>query len=114
MVRCSVWIKAKLATNSRLLVRIPLLGQAYFSHQMPIINKLKYPVHRYIMNNMSLLETLSVECPYCGETIELVIDCSLPEQEYIEDCSVCCQPINLTIDSSNTADIHVTARTGNE
>lgn len=63
---------------------------------------------------MSLLETLTIECPYCGEPIELVIDCSLPEQKYIEDCSVCCQPINLTIDSSNTEDIHVTARTGNE
>ncbi len=32
-------------------------------------------------------------CPYCGELIELVIDCSVPEQQYIEDCSVCCRPI---------------------
>ena len=63
---------------------------------------------------MSLLQTVAVECPYCGESIELVIDCSQPEQDYIEDCSVCCQPINLTIDSSNRDNIQVTAKTGNE
>ncbi|MDB9752184.1 CPXCG motif-containing cysteine-rich protein, partial [Gammaproteobacteria bacterium] len=36
-------------------------------------------------------------CPYCGEKIELVIDCSIPEQSYIEDCEVCCRPISLSI-----------------
>lgn len=39
----------------------------------------------------------SITCPYCGETIEIIIDCSIPEQEYIEDCEVCCRPINLTV-----------------
>lgn len=29
--------------------------------------------------------------------IELVVDCSIPEQEYIEDCEVCCRPINLFV-----------------
>lgn len=32
-------------------------------------------------------------CPYCGELIEVLIDCSIEQQEYIEDCQVCCQPI---------------------
>ncbi len=63
---------------------------------------------------MSLLQTVAIDCPYCGENIELVVDCSLPEQQYIEDCFVCCQPINLTIDSGNSDDIQVTARTDNE
>ena len=39
----------------------------------------------------------SVQCPYCGEDIELVIDASLADQEYIEDCSVCCRPITLQV-----------------
>ena len=39
------------------------------------------------------MESQNVSCPYCGETIELLIDDSVPEQEYIEDCSVCCRPI---------------------
>ncbi len=37
----------------------------------------------------------SIECPYCGETIEIVVDCSEDVQSYIEDCSVCCRPIQI-------------------
>ncbi len=40
-----------------------------------------------------MLDTRAFACPYCGETIELVIDTSEPELEYIEDCEVCCRPI---------------------
>ena len=46
---------------------------------------------------MNALETLTIQCPYCGESIELLIDCSLEWQEYIEDCAVCCRPITLNI-----------------
>ena len=38
-----------------------------------------------------------VRCPYCGETIDVMIDCSVPSQNYIEDCSVCCRPINFDV-----------------
>jgi hypothetical protein len=44
---------------------------------------------------------LSVEtqiaCPNCGETFPLLIDTSEAEQSFIEDCSVCCRPIPLTV-----------------
>jgi len=43
------------------------------------------------------LESVSQHCPYCGEPIELLIDCSEPEQHYIEDCEVCCRPIEITL-----------------
>ena len=33
--------------------------------------------------------------PYCGETISMVLDLSVPEQTYVEDCEVCCNPIRL-------------------
>jgi len=39
----------------------------------------------------------NIQCPYCGETIELLLDCSIEEQNYIEDCQVCCRPISLDI-----------------
>jgi len=39
------------------------------------------------------LEELAVQCPYCWQTIQVLIDCSLEAQEYIEDCQVCCRPI---------------------
>ena len=42
-----------------------------------------------------LEETAEVSCPYCGETITMVLDLSVEEQSYIEDCSVCCQPMSV-------------------
>ena len=38
-----------------------------------------------------------VQCPYCGEWIEIQIDVSAGEQAYIEDCSVCCRPIEMHV-----------------
>jgi hypothetical protein len=33
------------------------------------------------------------ECPYCGETNEILIDPTGGEkQDFVEDCAVCCQP----------------------
>jgi hypothetical protein len=34
-------------------------------------------------------------CPYCGENISVVLDLSENEQSYIEDCEVCCNPIEI-------------------
>jgi Cysteine-rich CPXCG len=46
---------------------------------------------------MNLLESTGIRCPCCGEPIEVLIDCSLPIQSYIEDCQVCCRPITLRV-----------------
>ncbi|MGD0962688.1 MAG: CPXCG motif-containing cysteine-rich protein [Candidatus Acidiferrales bacterium] len=35
-------------------------------------------------------------CPYCGEEISMVLDLSVGRQSYIEDCEVCCKPIEIT------------------
>ena len=40
-----------------------------------------------------MLETQAYECPYCGEPVEAVLDLSVGDQQYIEDCPVCCRPI---------------------
>lgn len=44
-----------------------------------------------------LTDVASLQCPYCWETIDVVVDCSVDEQEYTEDCSVCCRPIIITV-----------------
>jgi hypothetical protein len=44
-----------------------------------------------------VLEEENIYCPYCGEPISVLIDPSVPEQAYVEDCSVCCRPIELTV-----------------
>lgn len=46
---------------------------------------------------MSDLHNSKDYCPYCGELIELLVDCTLAEQCYIEDCSVCCRPIVINV-----------------
>lgn len=46
---------------------------------------------------MSILQTHKQHCPYCGECIELIVDTSLDEQSYVEDCSVCCRPILVQV-----------------
>jgi len=44
-----------------------------------------------------MLEVVADYCPYCGERIEIVVDCSESEQNYTEDCSVCCQPMIVVV-----------------
>jgi len=34
-------------------------------------------------------------CPHCGEQISMVLDTSVRSQTYIEDCEVCCRPIQI-------------------
>lgn len=57
------------------------------------------------------LETV-VSCPYCGEAVEISLDPgSGSHQEYIEDCSVCCRPwqVTVTYHHDGTADVFVNA-----
>lgn len=48
-----------------------------------------------------------IQCPYCGEQIEVLVDWSITTQEYVEDCQVCCKPMTLsiTIDDGRGAQI---------
>jgi len=46
---------------------------------------------------MDALSYRQVWCPYCGEAIEMVLDGTAGEQRYIEDCSVCCRPIEVRL-----------------
>jgi hypothetical protein len=34
-------------------------------------------------------------CPYCWEQISMILDSSEEESDYIEDCEVCCRPIEV-------------------
>lgn len=42
-------------------------------------------------------EPVEIQCPYCGEAVVIVVDCSVESQSYIEDCQVCCRPMNLMV-----------------
>lgn len=38
-----------------------------------------------------------VQCPYCGETLTVRLDLSAGSQSYVEDCQVCCQPMQMSV-----------------
>jgi hypothetical protein len=42
------------------------------------------------------LEEHGLQCPYCGQPITLLVDASCTEQEYVEDCEVCCRPMLIS------------------
>ncbi|MBM7123879.1 CPXCG motif-containing cysteine-rich protein [Dyella flava] len=44
-----------------------------------------------------MLVTRHIQCPYCGERIDIVVDASAGDQRYIEDCQVCCRPISIEV-----------------
>lgn len=35
-------------------------------------------------------------CPHCGQKISVLLDCSVEEQTLVEDCEVCCHPIEIS------------------
>ncbi|MDN3643993.1 CPXCG motif-containing cysteine-rich protein [Lutimonas halocynthiae] len=37
------------------------------------------------------------QCPYCWETISMLMDPSSHEQQYVEDCEVCCNPMEINV-----------------
>lgn len=48
-------------------------------------------------------------CPYCGESIVLLIDPSVPDQAYVEDCAVCCQPMAVHAEMGEDGSVRVDA-----
>jgi cysteine-rich CPXCG protein len=43
-------------------------------------------------------EFICVQCPYCGERFETRIDLTSDDSGYVEDCQVCCRPIEFGIE----------------
>ncbi|MDT0686430.1 CPXCG motif-containing cysteine-rich protein [Autumnicola psychrophila] len=41
------------------------------------------------------------QCPYCWEEISVLLDPSMRRQTYIEDCEVCCNPIEFHVSFEN-------------
>ena len=57
------------------------------------------------------MDSQEIHCPYCGEPLEIAIDWSVREQEYVEDCQVCCQPMVLRVTLDDTDGALVAVRT---
>jgi len=63
---------------------------------------------------MALLHSHSIQCPYCCQVIDIVIDGTITQQNYVEDCHVCCRPIVLRISTDQDQNINIDANKENE
>ena len=74
------------------------------------------PASRHVQNAVTMpeLSEQTIGCPYCGEGISVLVDESLPEQRYVEDCQVCCRPIVLEVMVDPDGDVTVLASSENE
>lgn len=50
------------------------------------------------------------QCPYCWQTISMVVEKYYPQQKYIEDCEVCCNPIEVSYTSKPEDEIFIEAK----
>lgn len=64
--------------------------------------------------DIKLLVEQVVNCPYCGESIEVLLDQEEAGQEYIEDCQVCCKPIIFSVAEDSLGNLSVSVRDENE
>ncbi|HWU77374.1 MAG TPA: CPXCG motif-containing cysteine-rich protein [Rhodanobacter sp.] len=61
-----------------------------------------------------MLDLHPIDCPYCGETIDVLIDSSIRSQRYIEDCQVCCRPMMLSVRANQDGAVEVVASAEND
>ena len=40
-----------------------------------------------------------IRCPFCAESMTVLVDASAGSQSYIEDCQICCQPMRVSFDA---------------
>ena len=63
---------------------------------------------------MNELKEQEICCPYCGEHISVLIDCSVEQQEYIEDCQICCRPVSIRVSCDVNGEVELMVRHENE
>ncbi|RDJ00716.1 CPXCG motif-containing cysteine-rich protein [Dyella solisilvae] len=61
-----------------------------------------------------MLEPVQIHCPYCGEPMQILVDASVDSQRYIEDCQVCCCPIEVAVAIDDEGVPHVDVATEND
>jgi hypothetical protein len=55
--------------------------------------------------------TESIQCPFCGQTFELEVDVTVPQQSFVTDCEICCRPmdVRVTCEDGIVSDLSVSA-----
>ncbi|MFE8070058.1 CPXCG motif-containing cysteine-rich protein [Marinobacteraceae bacterium S3BR75-40.1] len=55
------------------------------------------------------LDSVPVQCPYCWESLEIMVDSSAGDQVYTEDCQVCCRPMVIRVHLDAQGEPHADA-----
>lgn len=63
---------------------------------------------------MDYLQEQTLSCPYCGESIDVLIDPQDAGDQYIEDCQVCCRPITINVTTDSMGNLSVSAYDEND
>lgn len=62
-----------------------------------------------------MTDPIALSCPYCGEAVELDVDeGGGSRQAYVEDCSVCCRPWQVTVVCNRGGGWSATLRSADE
>ena len=65
---------------------------------------------------MKDLDFINVSCPCCGELINLAVDTSIEQQQYVEGCQVCCRSmlVSVSVDGIGDRPVSVVVRAEND
>ena len=61
-----------------------------------------------------MLSEERISCPYCGESITVLVDEGDAGDPYIEDCQVCCRPITMHVTLGADGGVYFSAYDENE
>ena len=56
-------------------------------------------------HNRHMFDTIRIRCPFCGEPFEALVDASAGAAEYVEDCPVCCRPIEMRLQVGSDGEV---------
>lgn len=63
------------------------------------------PVYEPGADAAALGEFVELQCPWCGEVYGTMVDLTDRSRIYIEDCQVCCAPIEVTLEVSDAGEL---------
>ncbi|MBN1481332.1 CPXCG motif-containing cysteine-rich protein [candidate division KSB1 bacterium] len=59
---------------------------------------------------MKFRDSAIIQCPYCWQKFAIQVDPTIRQQEYVEDCQVCCRPITVIVKVDEKGRPHITAK----
>jgi hypothetical protein len=63
------------------------------------------PVYEPGADSAALGEFVELQCPWCGEVYGTMVDLTDRSRIYIEDCQICCAPIEVTLEVSDAGEL---------